>query len=68
MLIDAATHVSGDPVAAERAALMAEANGYDGFSASETKHDPFVSLALPPAPQGPSLSGRRSLLPSLAIR
>jgi probable F420-dependent oxidoreductase len=46
MLIDAATHVAGDPVAAEAAALTAEAQGYDGFSTSETKHDPFVSLAL----------------------
>jgi probable F420-dependent oxidoreductase len=46
MLIDAATHLSGDPVAAEAAAVAAEADGYDGFSASETRHDPFVSLAL----------------------
>jgi probable F420-dependent oxidoreductase len=46
MLIDAATHLSGDPVAAETAAVAAEAAGYDGFSASETRHDPFVSLAL----------------------
>ncbi len=46
MLIDAATHLSGDPVAAEIAAVAAEAAGYDGFSASETRHDPFVSLAL----------------------
>lgn len=46
MLIDAATHLAGNPVAAETAALAAEAAGYDGFSASETRHDPFVSLAL----------------------
>lgn len=46
MLIDAATHLAGDPVAAETAAVAAEAAGYDGFSASETRHDPFVSLAL----------------------
>jgi probable F420-dependent oxidoreductase len=46
VLIDAASHVSGDAVAAEAAALAAEAEGYDGFSASETKHDPFVSLAI----------------------
>jgi probable F420-dependent oxidoreductase len=46
MLIDAATHLSSDPVAAETAAVAAEAAGYDGFSASETRHDPFVSLAL----------------------
>jgi len=46
MLIDAATHLSGDPVAAEMAAIAAQAAGYDGFSASETMHDPFVSLAL----------------------
>jgi probable F420-dependent oxidoreductase len=46
MLIDAATHLSGDPVAGETAAVAAEAAGYDGFSASETAHDPFVSLAL----------------------
>jgi probable F420-dependent oxidoreductase len=46
MLIDATTHLSGNPVAAETAAAAAEAAGYDGFSASETRHDPFVSLAL----------------------
>jgi probable F420-dependent oxidoreductase len=46
MLIDAAPQLSGDPVAAETAAVAAEAAGYDGFSASETRHDPFVSLAL----------------------
>ncbi len=46
MLVDAATHLAGDPVAAETAAVAAEADGYDGFSASETRHDPFVSLAL----------------------
>jgi probable F420-dependent oxidoreductase len=46
MLIDAAAHLSGDPVAAETAAVAAEADGYDGFSASETRHDPFVSLSL----------------------
>jgi probable F420-dependent oxidoreductase len=46
MLIDAAAHLYGDPVAAEAAAVAAEADGYDGFSASETRHDPFVSLAL----------------------
>jgi probable F420-dependent oxidoreductase len=46
MLIDAATHLSGNPVAAETAAVAAEAAGYHGFSASETSHDPFVSLAL----------------------
>jgi len=45
MLIDSGT-VSGDLAAVEKAAAAAERDGYDGFSASETSHDPFVSLAL----------------------
>jgi len=45
MLIDSGT-VAGDLAAVEKAAAAAERDGYDGFSASETSHDPFVSLAL----------------------
>jgi probable F420-dependent oxidoreductase len=45
MLIDSGT-VSGDLSAVEDAAAAAERDGYHGFSASETAHDPFVSLAL----------------------
>jgi probable F420-dependent oxidoreductase len=45
MLIDSGT-LSGDLAAVEDAAAAAERDGYDGFSASETAHDPFVSLAL----------------------
>jgi probable F420-dependent oxidoreductase len=45
MLIDAGT-VSGELASVEDAAATAEKDGYDGFSASETAHDPFVSLAL----------------------
>ena len=46
MLIDAAAHVSDDPVGIEAAAVAAEAAGYDGFGVAETRHDAFVSLAL----------------------
>ncbi|MDA8321422.1 MAG: TIGR03617 family F420-dependent LLM class oxidoreductase [Actinomycetota bacterium] len=45
MLIDSAM-VTGDLAAVQDAALAAERDGYDGFSASETAHDPFVLLAL----------------------
>ncbi len=46
MLIDAAAHISADPVGVEAAAVAAEAAGYDGFGVAETRHDAFVSLAL----------------------
>ena len=46
MLIDAAASLSASPAAAEAAAVAAERAGYDGFTASETKHDPFTALAL----------------------
>jgi probable F420-dependent oxidoreductase len=45
MLIDSGT-LSGDLAAVEAAAATAEKDGYDGFSGSETAHDPFVLLAL----------------------
>jgi probable F420-dependent oxidoreductase len=45
MLIDSGT-LSGDLQTVEDCAEAAERDGYDGFSASETAHDPFVSLAL----------------------
>jgi probable F420-dependent oxidoreductase len=44
--IDAAASVSASPLAAEAAAIAAEADGYDGFGVAETRHDAFVSLAL----------------------
>jgi probable F420-dependent oxidoreductase len=43
---DAAASVSASPLAAEAAAIAAEADGYDGFGVAETRHDAFVSLAL----------------------
>ena len=46
MLIDAAAHISDDPLGVEAAAVAAEADGYDGFGVAETRHDAFVSLAL----------------------
>ncbi len=46
MLIDAAAHISDSPVGIETAAVVAEADGYDGFGVPETRHDAFVSLAL----------------------
>jgi probable F420-dependent oxidoreductase len=46
MLIDSAAHAADDPVAAEAAAVAAEADGYDAFRVSETRHDAFISLAL----------------------
>ena len=45
MLIDSGT-LSGDLAAVESAAVGAERAGYDGFSAAETAHDPFVALTL----------------------
>ena len=45
MLIDSGT-LSGDLAAVADAAATAEKDGYDGFSGSETAHDPFVLLAL----------------------
>ena len=35
-----------DPLALGRRAAEAEAEGFDGIGASETRHDPFLSLAL----------------------
>ncbi len=45
MLIDSGT-LSGDLAAVEGAVAAAEKAGYDGFSASETAHDPFIALTL----------------------
>ncbi|SEM23679.1 TIGR03617 family F420-dependent LLM class oxidoreductase [Streptacidiphilus jiangxiensis] len=44
--IDDAADVSASPFQVEAAAVAAEAAGYDGFSASETRHDVFASLML----------------------
>ena len=46
MLIDYAAPVSSTPLEVERAALRAEADGYDGFAAAETRHDVFPALTL----------------------
>jgi len=46
MLIDTGAQISADPAGVEAAAAAAEAAGYDGFAVAETKHDPFVLLAL----------------------
>lgn len=45
-LIDAGGDVGTGPLALEDAAASAEAAGYDGMIVAETKHDPFVGLAL----------------------
>ncbi len=46
MLIDTGAGISAAPLQMETAATAAEADGYDGFSVPETKHDPFVCAAL----------------------
>src|SRR4051794_39498539 len=45
-LIDAGGDTTITPLDAERAAIAAEAAGYDGTLMPETQHDPFVALAL----------------------
>jgi probable F420-dependent oxidoreductase len=45
-LLDAGGDVAITPLAAEAAAVAAEAAGYDGTIMPETQHDPFVALAL----------------------
>ncbi|MCU1417709.1 MAG: family F420-dependent class oxidoreductase [Schumannella sp.] len=45
-LIDAGGDVAITPLDGERAAVDAEAAGYDGTIVPETQHDPFVGLAL----------------------
>lgn len=46
MLIDTGAGLSDTLEAAEAAAIAAEADGFDGVSVPETRHDPFISLAL----------------------
>jgi probable F420-dependent oxidoreductase len=46
VLIDFAAHVSSSPLQVEAAAQVAEADGYDGFGAAETRHDAFTGLTL----------------------
>jgi probable F420-dependent oxidoreductase len=46
MLIDTGAGLSDTLQAAEAAAVSAEADGFDGVSVPETRHDPFISLAL----------------------
>jgi len=45
-LLDAGGDVAITPLELEAAAVAAEQAGYDGISAPETKHDPFVALTL----------------------
>ncbi|HHY50449.1 MAG TPA: TIGR03617 family F420-dependent LLM class oxidoreductase [Alphaproteobacteria bacterium] len=45
-MIDAGGDVAAGPFEVEAQAAAAEAAGYDGMIVPETKHDPFVSLAL----------------------
>jgi probable F420-dependent oxidoreductase len=44
--IDAGGDVASDPLEFEAAARQAESEGYDGVLVTETRHDPFVGLAL----------------------
>jgi probable F420-dependent oxidoreductase len=46
MLIDTGASLSESPLTAEAAAIAAETDGFDGFSVSETRHDPFTALTL----------------------
>jgi probable F420-dependent oxidoreductase len=46
MLVDFAAPISASPLQIEAAAAAAEDHGYDGFGASETRHDVFTSLTL----------------------
>jgi probable F420-dependent oxidoreductase len=46
MQIDAGAHVTASPLEIEAAAVTAESAGFDGFTAPETRHDPFPALAL----------------------
>ena len=45
-LIDAGGDIASDPLQFEASAVRAEADGYDGVLVTETRHDPFVGLAL----------------------
>jgi probable F420-dependent oxidoreductase len=44
--IDAGGDTGGTPLDLEASAIAAEASGYDGVIATETKHDPLLSLAV----------------------
>jgi len=46
MLIDTGASFADTLLAAETAASAAEADGFDGFGVSETRHDPFTALTL----------------------
>ncbi len=46
MFVDVAANLDLSPLTVEAAAAQAEAEGYDGFSAPETKHDVFPLLTL----------------------
>jgi probable F420-dependent oxidoreductase len=62
MLIDAGAGIAATPQRIESAAIAAEADGYDGFSVPETRHDPFVCAAL-----AARATGRISLRSSIAV-
>ena len=46
MLIDSAADIAASPLDVEAAAVRAEADGYDGFGAPETRHDVVHGLTL----------------------
>lgn len=46
MHVDASADIAADPLQVEAAAVTAEADGYDGIGAPESKHDVFGALTL----------------------
>jgi probable F420-dependent oxidoreductase len=60
--IDSASHIAATPLEVMDAAVAAEAAGYDGFAAAETKHDVFTALTL-----AASATTRISLRSSIAV-
>ncbi|GLY04297.1 TIGR03617 family F420-dependent LLM class oxidoreductase [Actinoplanes sp. NBRC 101535] len=46
MLVDVTAAVTASPDDVEAAAVLAEADGFDGFAAAETRHDVFTVLTL----------------------
>ncbi|SEG74810.1 probable F420-dependent oxidoreductase, MSMEG_2256 family [Actinacidiphila yanglinensis] len=62
MLIDAPSSATATPLETEAEAVAAEAAGYDGFGASETRHDVFTALAL-----AARATSRISLQSSIAV-
>jgi hypothetical protein len=68
VLVDIAAHVSATPAQVEAAAPAAEADGYDGFSALETRHDVFTGLAdARPGPPEPSTPAAECTSPTSIV-